>query len=117
MSDEHEGIDTLRRAIDDLADRLPERHPRRRTWAVSWAAVAAGVIVAAAIATYRFLPRPVSPASLGVEVKFLRVRGLDVEVRVFEAARAGTVVIAPAIDRRDMQRPVGVLVGSEGGLR
>jgi len=108
---EREGIEMLRRAIDDLAGRLPARPPRRRVPAVSWAVVAASLI-AAAIATYRFVPRPAAPApaTLGIEVKLLRVRGRDVGARVFDAARAGTVVVAPAIDRVDVPRPVGALV-------
>ena len=114
---EREGIEMLRRAIDDLAGRLPARPPRRRVPAVSWAVVAASLI-AAAIATYRFVPRPAAPApaTLGIEVKLLRVRGRDVGARVFDAARAGTVVVAPAIDRENMPRPVGVLVIPAGAV-
>ena len=59
---EREGIEMLRRAIDDVADRLPARPPRRRVSAVSWAVAAASLIAAAAIATHRFVPRPAAPA-------------------------------------------------------
>jgi hypothetical protein len=116
MSDEREGLETLRRAIDDLADRMPARPPRRRVPAVSWAVVAASMIAAAAIATYRFVPRPAAPETLGIEVKLLRVRGRDVGARVFDAERAGTVVVAPAIDRVDVPRPVGALVIPAGAV-
>jgi hypothetical protein len=115
---EREGFETLRRAIDDLADRMPARPPRRRVPAVSWAVIAASMIAAAAIATYRFVPRPAAPApeTLGIEVKLLRVRGRDVGARVFDAERAGTVVVAPAIDRVDVPRPVGALVIPAGAV-
>jgi len=135
MSDERDGIEMLRKAIDDVAERLPAPSPGRRVSAVSWAVVAACVIAAAAVATYRLVlrpagpvapadaitqaapPTPAAPPSLGVEVKLLRVRGRDVGARVFDAARAGTVVVAPAIERKEVARPVGAVVLPEGGVR
>lgn len=120
MSNERDGIEVLRKAIAEVAERLPARSPARRVTGISWTVVAASVIAAAAIAAYRLVPRPVdqaAPASFGVEVKLLRVRGQDVGVRVFDAARAGTVVVAPAIGRKDVPRPVGAIVLSKGGAR
>jgi hypothetical protein len=124
MNDERDGIDTLRRAIDELAERLPASSPKRRPPGVSRVIVAAVVIAAAAIAVYRFVPRqapapavPSAPAPIGVEVKFLRVRGLDVAARVFDAARAGTVVVAPATVGRPVTGPMGAVLVPKGGAQ
>lgn len=124
MNDERDGIDTLRRAIDELAERLPAGSPRRRLPGASRVVVAAVVVAAAAIAVYRLVPRqaptpavPSAPAALGVEVKFLRVRGREVAARVFDAARAGTVVVAPETGGRPVARPMGAVVIPNGGAQ
>jgi hypothetical protein len=122
MNDERDGIDTLRRAIDELAERLPAGSPRRRLQGASQVVVAVVVIAAAAIAVYRLVPRavlapavPSAPAALEVEVKFLRVHGREVAARVFDAARAGTVVVAPATGGSAVARPMGAVVILQGG--
>ena len=123
MNDERDGIDALRRAIDELAERLPAGSTRRRLPSASRVVVAA-VVAAAAIAVYRLVPREApapavlsTPAALGVEVKVLRVRGREVAARVFDAARAGTVVVAPATGRRSVARPMGAVVIPKGGAQ
>jgi hypothetical protein len=54
-------------------------------------------------------PAP-SPASLGIEVKLLRLGGRDVDVRVFEAKGAGTIVVAPRERPRPVAHPAIVLL-------
>ena len=123
MNDERDGIDVLRRAIDELAERLPAGSTRRRQPSASRVVVAA-VVAAAAIAVYRLVPREApapavlsTPAALGVEVKVLRVRGREVAARVFDVARAGTVVVAPANGRRSVARAIGAVVIPKGGAQ
>ena len=121
MNDERRGIDALRRAIDDLTDRLPAGSPGRSAPRVSRRLAAVAAIMLAVIAGYalvfRRAERPAVTSTPGIEVKVLRVRGRDVQARVFDSARAGAVVVAPVTDATTPRRPVGVVMSRAGGAR
>jgi hypothetical protein len=120
MMDDRDGIDRLRGAIDEVADGLPARGRPRRAPARIWTVAVACVVAAAGIAIYLKAPRLAPREAIavpGVEVRLLRVRGRDVQARVFDVARAGTVVIAPEVPRKDAPRPVGAAGLAEGGSR
>jgi hypothetical protein len=129
MMDEHDGIDRLRRAIDDLAGRMPAGAARRRVPAVALVSATAGVIAVVALLAgwpgsrrwIPFAPRTeagrATAAAPGVEVKVLRLKGRDVEARVFDAAGAGAIVVAPVPDRREWPVPVGVVGIPRKGAR
>ncbi len=104
MIDDRHGIDLLRATIEDVAASLgpPAARPRRR-WLLPSAVGVTILLIACAIG-WRITRGPDSceatllPSSqrrLGIEVKHLRLHGRDVDVRVFDAAGAGTIVVAP----------------------
>ncbi len=119
------GIETLRGAIDELAERLPAGSPGRKRGGALRASVALVVLASVAVGAYwltsRRVKAPTAGTPRGVEVKLLRVRGRDVPARVFDAARAGTLVIAPVTGRGAeagaAARPLGAVVTPRGGRR
>ena len=100
MNDDRTGVDRLRSAIDEVASTLgppAERAGRGLRAAAAVAAIGALAILATAVWIARgrapgdaiVSPRP------GVEVRELRLHGQEVGVRVFDATRAGTIVVTP----------------------
>ena len=109
MNDDRSGIDLLRKSIEEVAAALPLQpvRLRRRVSARTVGILVAAVLLltVAGVWGLRGTNRSTAPevsmgvARLGVEVKVLRIRGRDVRARVFDAAKAGTIVVAPDVDR------------------
>jgi hypothetical protein len=100
MIDDRSGIDRLRDAVDLVAATIgppsvPRRHHRRRTVLLGSAAGLAVLIAATWWIGRDVSPRRTDTAPLGIEVRQLRLHGRDVDARVFDAAGAGTIVVAP----------------------
>jgi len=114
MIDDRSGIDRLRAVVDEVSATLGP--PAARTaprWLVPGAATLAGLTLVAATlwwvrGTAPFDAPP--PAGLGIEVKQLRLRGQDIDSRVFDAPGGGTIVVAPRQRTRTAAGPAVVLL-------
>ncbi len=99
MNDGRIGIARLRESVDRVAATLPApgRARRRRVSLPRVVLLAAAILVVALMGVWTLRKVSGPPAAPRVEVRLLRVRGRDVEARVFESAKAGTIVVAPKI--------------------
>jgi hypothetical protein len=93
MSENREGIDRLREAIDEVARDLDarrsvERQPRPL---LPWALAAAAVVLA--LTAWLAWPRLATPPE--VEVLVLKVRGRPVQARMVEGQAPATIIIVP----------------------
>jgi hypothetical protein len=94
MSDEREGIEQLREAIEEVAREIESqpRAARPPRPVLPWALAAAVAVVA--LLAWLSWPRPVRDPE--VEVLVLKVRGRPVEARVVEGEAPSTIIILPA---------------------
>lgn len=114
MNDDRKGIELLRATLERVAATVPppSARARRARAAFRGGALVAAALLLVALGAWTLVdrgggspsgPAPGRPAgavteSLPVEVKWLRLRGQDVDARIFEAAKANTIVVAPGVD-------------------
>lgn len=93
MTENRDGIDRLREAIDDVACELEANRPpaRRPRPLLPWAVAAAATILA--LTAWLTWLRPTTPPE--VEVLVLKVRGRPMQARMLEGQAPSTIIIIP----------------------
>jgi len=101
MNEDRSGIDSLRKAIDEIATQIERRdeiRPRpRRTWFLGLAAAAAVALIAILVGTWTLRPPPEREPS-EVKVLVLKINGRDVRARIVDDTAPATIIVMPQPD-------------------
>ncbi len=114
MNEDRSGIDSLRRAIDEVATQIEQREeirPRpRRIWPFGLAAAAAVALIALLIGTWTLRPSPETEPS-EVKVLVLKINGRDVRARIVDDSAPATIIVMPQPDGETPPAAASVFVG------
>jgi hypothetical protein len=114
MNEDRSGIDSLRKAIDEVATQIERRdeiRPRpRRTWFLGHAAESAVALIANLNATSTIRPSPEREPS-EVKVLVLKINGRDVRARIVDDTAPATIIVMPQPDGETPPVAASVFVG------
>ena len=107
MSENRDGIDRLRGAIDEVARELETRRPPVRSPVPRWVLAAAAAVIA--VTAWSIWFRPSAPPE--VEILVLKIRGRPVQARMVDGEAPSTIIVVPQNGITRTPTPVAVITG------